>query len=176
MAEKLSPLEVVRFLNDYFSEMVDAVFENEGMLDKFIGDGLMAIFGAIADAPDHAHKAVRTGLRMKALVAKINGTRDIGGLPPIAIGIGVHTDNVILGNIGSRKRLQYTAIGDGVNTCSRIESLNKEFGTTLLVTEATYELTKDAFEFGPAQKATIRGKSEPVMCYEVLSERASAVG
>ena len=175
MAERLSPLEVVRFLNDYFSEMVDAVFENEGMLDKFIGDGLMAIFGAIEDTPDHARKAVRAGLRMKALVAKINGTRDIGGLPPIAIGIGVHTDEVILGNIGSRKRLQYTAIGDGVNTCSRIESLNKELGTTLLVTEATYELIKGGFECRPAQKAAIRGKSEPIMCYEVLSERAQAV-
>jgi len=175
MAEKLSALEVVRFLNDYFSEMVDAVFENDGMLDKFIGDGLMAVFGAIGDTSDHARKAVRTGLRMKALVAKINGNRDIAGLPPIAIGIGVHTDEVILGNIGSRKRLQYTAIGDGVNTCSRIESLNKELGTTLLVTEATYELIKDGFECRPAQKAVIRGKAEPVMCYEVLSERASPV-
>ena len=115
--------------------MVDAVFEHDGVLDKFIGDGMLAVFGSLDEEPDHARRAVRAALRMKALLAKINGERAMAGQLPIAIGIGIHTDDVIVGNIGSRKRLEYTVIGDGVNTCSRVEALNKEFGTTILITE-----------------------------------------
>ncbi len=106
MAEQLSPQQVVAFLNDYFSEMVDAVFEQDGVLDKFIGDGLLAVFGLVDEAPDHPRRAVLTALRMRALLGKINGERAVSGQPPIAIGIGVHTDEVIVGNIGSHKRLR----------------------------------------------------------------------
>ncbi len=84
---------------------------------------------------------------MKALLAKINGERAMVGQPPIAIGIGIHTDDLIVGNIGSRKRLEYTVIGDGVNTCSRVEGLNKEFGTTILITDSTWEAVRDDFEW-----------------------------
>lgn len=127
MAESMSPEQVVSFLNEYFTEMVEAVFKQQAVLDKFIGDGMMAVFGGLDETPDHARQAVRAALRMKALLAKINGERAVLGQPAIAIGIGIHTDDVIVGNIGSRKRLEYTAIGDGVNTCSRVEGLNKEF-------------------------------------------------
>ena len=115
MAEQMTPPQVVTFLNDYFSEMVDAVFEQNGMLDKFLGDGLMAVFGVFGDEPDHPRRAVLAALRMKALLAKINGERAMAGKPPIAIGIGIHSDEVIVGNIGSRKRLEFTVVGDGVN-------------------------------------------------------------
>jgi len=169
MSEQMTPTEVVSFLNNYFSEMVDAVFEQGGVLDKFIGDGLMAVFGSFGEVPDHAARAVRAGLRMKALLGKINGERAIKGQAPIAIGVGIHTDEVILGNIGSRKRLQYTAIGDGVNTSSRVESLNKELGTTLLITESTYELVRDEFECRAMPAAHVKGKSKPLQVYEVLS-------
>ena len=121
MSEQMTPSQVVSFLNDYFSEMVDAVFAQEGMLDKFLGDGLMAVFGAFGDTSDHPRRAVMAALQMKALLAKINGERAMSGKPAIEIGIGIHTDEVIVGNIGSRKRLEFAAIGDGVNVASRLQ-------------------------------------------------------
>lgn len=124
----MTPAQVVSFLNDYFSEMVEAVFEQNGVLDKFLGDGMMAVFGSMGDMPDHPRRAVLAALRMKALLSKINGDRAILGKPPINIGIGIHTDDVIVGNIGTRKRLEYTVIGDGVNTCSRVEALKQGIG------------------------------------------------
>lgn len=173
MSESMTPQQVVAFLNDYFSEMVDAVFENGGILDKFIGDGLMAVFGAL-DETDHEKHAVRTALRMKALLGKINGTRSVHGLPPIAIGIGIHTDEVIVGNIGSRKRLEYTVVGDGVNTSSRLQGLNKEFGTTILISETTYEKVKDEVESRQMPDAQLRGKTKNLVFYEVLSAKRGA--
>lgn len=146
LSEAMSPEQVVELLNDYFSEMVDAVFEQGGVLDKFIGDGMLAVFGSLDEQPDHRRRAVLAGLRMKARLAKINGEREMRGLKPIHIGIGIHTDEVVVGNIGSRKRLEYTVIGDGVNTCARVESMNKEFNTTLLITEQTHEPLGGEFE------------------------------
>ncbi len=169
MSERLSPEEVVAFLNNYFSEMVEAVFDNGGMLDKFIGDGLMAVFGATGDQADHPHQAVSTALRMKSLLAKINGERAVHGLKPIKIGVGVHTDEVIVGNIGSRKRLEYTVIGDGVNTASRLESMNKELGTTILISQETYDAVKDKFVAQPMQPFHVKGKEKELTAYEVLS-------
>jgi class 3 adenylate cyclase len=167
----MSPEQVVGFLNDYFSEMVEAVFEQQGVLDKFIGDGMMAVFGGLDDAPDHPRRAVRAALRMKALLAKINGERAVLGQPPIAIGVGIHTDDVIVGNIGSRKRLEYTAIGDGVNTCARVESMNKEFGTTILITESTFAQVQDEFDCRPMPEAPLKGKTKIPRLFEVLSAR-----
>jgi class 3 adenylate cyclase len=173
MSEVMTPQQVVSFLNDYFSEMVDAVFENGGVLDKFIGDGLMAVFGAL-DEPDHERHAVQTALRMKALLGKINGTRGMHGLPPIAIGVGIHTDEVIVGNIGSRKRLEYTVVGDGVNTSSRLQGLNKEFGTTILISETTFAAVKADFECRQMPEAQLRGKSKNLSFYEVISAKSVA--
>jgi adenylate cyclase len=172
MSEAMTPQQVVAFLNDYFSEMVDAVFENGGVLDKFIGDGLMAVFGAL-DEPDHEKHAVQTALRMKALLGKINGTRGMHGLPPIAIGVGIHTDEVIVGNIGSRKRLEYTVVGDGVNTSSRLQGLNKEFGTTILISETTHAAVKDDFDCRQMPEAQLRGKSKNLLFYEVVSAKGA---
>ncbi len=171
MSEKMAPAQVVAFLNDYFSEMVEAVFAYGGVLDKFIGDGMMAVFGSMDDAPDHPRRAVLAALQMKARLSKINGDRSILGKPPITIGIGIHTDTVIVGNVGSRKRLEYTVIGDGVNTCSRVEALNKEFGTTILITETSYQAIKDEFECRKMPEQEIRGKTKPLAFYEVISVR-----
>lgn len=169
MSEQMTPQNVVAFLNDYFSEMVDAVFEQNGVLDKFLGDGLLAVFGALGDQPDHPRRAVLAALRMKALLAKINGERAMAAQAPIAIGIGIHTDEVIVGNIGSRKRLEYTVVGDGVNTCSRLQGLNKEFGTTILISETTYAVVKDEFECRQMPEAHLRGKTKNLTFYEVVS-------
>jgi class 3 adenylate cyclase len=171
MSERMAPEEVVSFLNDYFSEMVDAVFEHGGVLDKFIGDGMLAVFGSLDEKPDHARRAVRAALRMKVLLAKLNGERAVAGRPPIGIGIGIHTDDVIVGNIGSRRRLEYTVIGDGVNTCSRVEALNKEFATTILITEATHAEAGEEFECRLMPETALRGKTKALRVYEVMSRK-----
>lgn len=156
--------------------MVEAVFEHGGVLDKFIGDGLLAVFGSLDEEPDHARRAVRTALRMRVLLAKLNGERSVSGRPPIGIGIGIHTGEVIVGNIGSRRRLEYTVIGDGVNTCARVESLNKEFGTTILITEATYGEVSDEFECRLMPETSLRGKAHALRVYEVTSRKRSPAG
>jgi adenylate cyclase len=172
MAERMEPTQVVDFLNDYFSEMVEAVFEYGGILDKFMGDGMLAVFGSFGDEPDHPRRAVMAALRMKALLGKINGKRSIIGKPPINIGVGVHTDEVIVGNIGSYKRLEYTVIGNGVNTASRLESLNKVFNSTILISSSTYEEVSDLFECRPMPEAPIKGKTDVMKTYEVLNIRS----
>jgi class 3 adenylate cyclase len=199
MAEAMQPEQVVELLNDYFSEMVEAVVESGGVLDKFIGDGMLAVFGGLDEEPaaastggsggagaaagnsapgksptprgDHRRCAVLAGLRMKAKLAKINGEREFRGLPPIHIGIGIHTDDVVVGHIGSRDRVEHTVIGDGVNTCSRVESMNKELGTTLLITEQTHEPIAESFECRAMPETKVKGKSRPLRVYEVLSAR-----
>ncbi len=169
MSEQMEPTQVVDFLNDYFSEMVEAVFEYGGVLDKFMGDGMLAVFGSFGDAPDHPRRGVMAALRMKALLGKINGKRSIMGKPPNNIGVGIHTDEVIVGNIGSYRRLEYTVIGDGVNTTARLESLNKVFDSTILITSSTYEEVSDLFECRLMPEAQIRGKTKVMTTYEVLS-------
>jgi adenylate cyclase len=173
MAETMAPEQVVAFLNEYFTEMVGAVMEQEGMLDKFLGDGLMAVFGSFGDQPDHARRAVLAGLRMKSLLAKINGERATAGKPPVAIGIGIHTDEVIVGNIGSKQRLEFTHIGDGVNTASRVQALNKEYHTTILITGATFEALGGEFDAKPIAEVTLRGKTRSLPIYEVISSAAT---
>jgi adenylate cyclase len=176
MAETMTPEQVVTFLNAYFSEMVDAVMEQGGMLDKYLGDGLMAVFGSFGDQPDHARRAVVASLRMKALLAKINGERAIAGKAPVAIGIGIHTDDVIVGNIGSKQRLEFTHIGDGVNTASRVQALNKEYQTTILVTGATFQELGGEFETKLIAEVTLRGKTKSLPIYEVLSSAPRPLG
>jgi class 3 adenylate cyclase len=173
MAETMAPEAVVRFLNAYFSEMVDAVLEQEGMLDKFLGDGLMAVFGSFGDQPDHARRAVLASLRMKSLLAKINGERAMAGEPPVAIGIGIHTAEVIVGSIGSKQRLEFTHIGDGVNTASRVQALNKEYHTTILITGATFDALGGEFEAKPIAEVTLRGKTKSLPIYEVVSSAST---
>jgi adenylate cyclase len=173
MSEQMTPTQVVSFLNEYFSEMVEAVFEHGGVLDKFMGDGMMAVFGSLGQIPNHPRRAVMAALRMKALLAKINGERNMAGKPPIQIGIGIHTDDVIVGNIGSRKRLEYTVIGDGVNTSSRVQSLNKEFGTTILITETTYALVQETFECRLMPATQLKGKIKALQFYEVVSVKSA---
>jgi adenylate cyclase len=169
----MNPGEVVDFLNDYFSEMVDAVFEFGGVLDKYIGDGMMALFGSLDDAPDHACRAVRTALRMKTHLESLNAERVKAGKPEIRIGIGIHTDVVVVGSIGSRHRLEYTAVGDGVNTASRLEGLNKQFGTTILISGNTHQATCQEFDCRSMPDAVLKGKSRTVTIYEVVGAIAS---
>jgi len=175
MSEKLPPEEVVDFLNEYFSEMVSVVTKYEGTLDKFIGDALLAVFGAPIAHPDDARKAVFAALEMQEKLKEFNKNRVMKGKNEIKIGIAVHTGNLVAGNIGSEVRMEYTVIGDTVNLTSRLEPLNKQFGTEILISESTYSEVKDYIEVREIPAVELRGKEEKVKVYDVLGKRRKEI-
>jgi adenylate cyclase len=168
LSEKMRPTDVVYMLREYFTLMVDAVFEFQGTIDKFIGDALMAIFGAPTPQPDHAELAVLTALRMQSVLAEFNARRIQQQLPPLTIGIGIHTGNVVVGNIGSEQRLEYTAIGDAVNLASRLEGINKAYGTGIIISDMTLRHMKRPVLCRNVDRVRVKGRREPVDIYEVL--------
>jgi adenylate cyclase len=172
MVETMAGPAVVAFLNAYHEAMVEVVFRHEGTLDKFMGDGLMAYFGAPLEQPDHAHRAVRCALGMLDSVAAMNERRRSSGSVPIRVGVGVHSGPVIVGHIGSQRFREYAAVGDAVNLASRIESLTKQLGFPILCSETTRALTGDAFAWTAAPLAEVRGRSAPVQTFSPRAPRA----
>jgi adenylate cyclase len=171
LAEKMNPRDVAQLLNDYFSRMVDAVFEHEGTIDKFIGDCIMAVFGAPYAQPDHAVRAVRAAMEMRRRLASFNVERT--PCLPIAMRIGINSGRVVAGAIGSGKRKEITVLGDTVNIASRIESTIATAGL-IVVGQRTYELVKDVYALSDLGTVTLRGKNDPLKIYEVLGESGAA--
>jgi len=139
-----------------------------GVVDKYIGDAIMAVFGAPVPKPEDAVNALRAAVKMRGALHGLNKRLAERGLPTLRTGIGIHTGEVVAGNIGSEKRMEYTVIGDAVNLASRLESNTKELGVNVLISDDTYQLTKHVVEARPVREITVKGRKAPVMTYEVL--------
>jgi class 3 adenylate cyclase len=166
ISERMSPPELVAMLNDYYTRMIDVLFENGGTLDKTIGDAIMAVFGAPVSDSDSPAKAILTALGMQEALKQFNKDRVARNLEPFEIGIGINTGVVVAGNLGSVKQFSYTVIGEEVNLASRMCSVAKK--GQIIVTESTYRKTKWLFEFNRMEPVTVKNVSQPVQIYEVL--------
>ena len=166
-ANALPPEEVVAFLNEYFSEMIEAIFRHQGTLDKFLGDGLMAVFGAPLDDPQHELHAVTAALEMQARLQRLRDQWREGSKADIASGIGIHSGDAVVGNIGSEQRMEYTAIGDTVNIASRLEAATKEYGCEILISESTAAALGNAFPLRRIGNIQCRGVAQPLTIYAV---------
>lgn len=174
ISETMSAQELVKLLNEYFTEMVAVVMEEGGVVDKYIGDAIMAVFGAPVPKPDDALRAVRAAVRMRHALAVLNEKLVARGVAPIKTGIGLHTGEVVAGNIGSEARMEYTVIGDAVNLASRLETSTKELGTDVLISDDTNALLGEEFETRAVREITVKGRVKPVMVYEVLGFKKKA--
>ncbi len=168
ISEKLTPSEVVEFLNEYMTLMVNCVNETHGVVDKYIGDAIMAVWGTPISHGNDAENAVNGALRMRVALLRFNLDRGSEKKPLIRIGCGINSGDVLVGQIGSNERMEYTVIGDPVNLASRIEGLNKPMGTDILISENTEKLVKGIFETVPMNKIKVKGKAEPQQIYAVL--------
>jgi adenylate cyclase len=171
MSEKLESRALAQLLNAYLDGMTEIIMRHEGMVDKFIGDAVFAIFNAPIDLPDHGQKAVRCMLALDKFAEEFRRQQQALGIPLGVTRIGVHTGNAVIGNFGSHARFTYTAQGDAVNTAARIEGINKYFGTRLCVSGATRALCAD-IAFRPVASVVLKGKTEALELWEPLHDGA----
>ncbi|NQW01155.1 MAG: GAF domain-containing protein, partial [Rhodospirillales bacterium] len=168
LTETLGAQGTVKMLNDYFTIMVDCISREEGMLDKFIGDAIMAAFGVPIGHGDDEDRAVRAGISMISELWEWNVIREAQGELPIDMGLGINTDNIVSGNIGSPKRMDFTMIGDGVNLAARLESACKQYSARILISETTKAKLKGTYRMRDVDLVVVKGKTKPVGVYEVL--------
>ncbi|MBD2001223.1 GAF domain-containing protein [Leptolyngbya sp. FACHB-541] len=175
IAESMEAEELVVMLNEYFESMVDAVFKHKGTLDKYIGDAIMAVFGSPLPLENHAWLAVQTAIDMRHRLEALNQKREADSKPAINIGIGINTDNVISGNIGSSRKMEFTAIGDGVNLGSRLEGASKQYGCDIIISETTYQPCADQVWVRELDRIRVKGKNKPVSIYELVGLRSEPI-
>jgi adenylate cyclase len=172
MAEELSARETVETLNELFTEFYEAIANNRGVLDKYIGDAVMAVFGAPIAGDDDPQNALRAGMQMIQVLDVINGRREQRGAAPMRIGIGIATGEVVAGTIGSPKRMDYTVIGDSVNLAARLQDLTKEYGVEILIDEATAACADSVAQIRKIDSIMVRGRRRPETVFEVLTRPA----
>ncbi|MBA4250723.1 MAG: hypothetical protein C0425_09960 [Chlorobiaceae bacterium] len=168
-SEKKSPEDLVKFLNEYLSSMTNLVFINKGTLDKYIGDAVMAFWGAPIPIENHAYLACSTALQMQAELVKLRKKWETEGETLIEVRMGINTGNMVVGNVGGKERFDYTVMGDNVNLASRLEGANKEYGTLIMISESTYDEIKEHFLCRELDLIIVKGKSKPIKVYELIS-------
>ena len=172
ISEVMSPSQLVDLLNEYLSEMTEIIFRSWGTLDKYIGDAIMAFWGAPYPQSDHAQRACHAALEMLDTLAVLQKKWGEEGRPRMNIGIGIHTGPMLVGNMGSRRRFNFTIMGDNVNLASRLEGLNKTFGTRLIVSETTHQIVSDQVVSRELDLIRVKGKKQPVKIYQLLGSAA----
>jgi adenylate cyclase len=168
LSERMAPEQMAARLTEYFDAMTSAIFVRRGMVNDFIGDAILAVFGAPLDDPEHARHAILSALAMNETLEKLNERWSSDGLPSLRMGVGIHTGEVFAGNVGRAGKVKYAVVGDTVNLASRVEGLNKEMGTTMLVTEASYRAAGLDLEVKDRGLISVKGREEPVRVYEVI--------
>ncbi len=169
ISEKMDAQALVALLNEYFTDMVEIVLDEGGVVDKYIGDAIMAVYGGTNPGPDDALHAVRSAVRMRGALVKLNERLVARGIEPLRIGIGVHSGIVVAGNIGSDQHMSYTVIGDAVNLASRLETATKELGEDVVISEDAYHRVKTKVMTRPLKEITVKGRVAPVMTYAVTN-------
>jgi adenylate cyclase len=167
----LTPEELVHLLNEYLTAMTDIVFKYDGLLDKYMGDAIMAVYGAPLDQPDHRMRACRTALDMIDELRILQQKWSDEGRPVLDIGVGINSGDMVVGNMGSQMRFDYTVMGDSVNLGSRLEGINKEYGTNIIISEYTYEGVKDELVCRELDSVRVKGKKLPVKILELICDR-----
>ena len=171
ISEKMEPEVLVDLMNHYFEPISKVIIDHGGYIDKFIGDAVMAIFGAPQHFDDHAYRACAASLEMQKVLNDLEPKfKEKFGIKAFRIGVGLHTGQVIVGNIGSKQRLNYTVMGDTVNLASRLESANKELGTEMCMSESTYNQVKDKIQGRFISSIHVKGKEEEVRVYELTGK------
>ena len=173
LSERLGARDTVAMLNEYFTDMVDVVFDHNGILDKYIGDMIMAVFGSVLASEEDADNAVTVGSKMMMALRSLNARRAPAGHEAIRIGVGISTGHVVAGSIGSPKRLEYTVIGDRVNLAERLQNANKYYGTGILICQTTRGRLKRPVRLRDLDLIRVRGMSTPVSIHEVLDHHTA---
>jgi adenylate cyclase len=173
LSERLTPAAIAEIMNEYFTEMVDVVLAHHGLVNDFVGDGLVVVFGAPLDDPEHAWHAVQTALEMQEALARLNRRWQDRGAATLAIGVALNTGEVFAGNLGSPKRKKYTVLGDAVNTTARMEGLNRELGTVALLSGTTLAAVKDRVTVRDRGSVHVKGKAQDVEIFELLGAAAA---
>jgi adenylate cyclase len=170
ISEKLSPEDLVSLINDYLTNMTQIILEHRGTVDKFIGDAVMAFWNAPLIEEDHVELACKSALAQINALEKLQKNWKDKNLPEMKIGIGIHTGEAVIGNIGSEDRFDYTALGDSVNLSSRLESLTKQYGVDIIISEDSFKFVRNKFKFRKLDKVKVKGKIKPVTIYELCCD------